>query len=64
MHHRRHEVSRDKVTFHYTKPQVDALLPETLRFSYFDGRLTLKPVRVTDPGTFVMYSAHPWRKVR
>lgn len=59
-----YEVSDDEVTFRYTYPEVDANPPETLRWSYFDGRLTLEVVDVTDTGARIIYSAHPWRKVR
>ena len=38
-----YEVHGDEVTFHYTKPVVDASPPETLRWSYYNGQLTWKP---------------------
>lgn len=38
--------------------------PETVRWSYFDGKLRLQNVTVADPGSKVLYAAHPWRKIR
>jgi C4-dicarboxylate-binding protein DctP len=59
-----YEVHGDEVTFHYTTPEVDASAPETLRWSYYGGRLTLTLVNVADRGARGIYAAHPWRKVR
>jgi TRAP-type C4-dicarboxylate transport system substrate-binding protein len=59
-----YEVHGDEVTFRYTKPVVDASSPETLHWSYYDGRLTLKIVDVADGGAKVIYTAHPWKRVR
>ena len=59
-----YEVRGDQVTFRYTYPEVDASAPETLRWSYFGGRLSFQPVDVVDIGALVMYTAHAWRKVR
>ena len=41
---------------------IDA--PETVRWSYFDGKLTLNNLIVADVGSRVLYAAHPWRKLR
>ena len=38
--------------------------PETVRWSYFDGLLRFTIVDVFDHGSRVLYSAHPWRKIR
>ena len=59
-----YEVSGNEVTFRYTHPRVDATAPEVLRWSYYDGRLSFKPVRIIDRGMRVVYSAHPWHKQR
>ena len=59
-----YEVRGDEVTFRYTKPVVDASSPETLRWSHYNGRLTLKEVDVGDGGARVIYTAHPWKRVR
>jgi TRAP-type C4-dicarboxylate transport system substrate-binding protein len=59
-----YEVHGNEVTFHYTKPMVDASPPETLSWSYYDGQLTLKVVDVADDGARGIYSVRPWRKVR
>ena len=59
-----YEVRGNEVTFHYTLPRVDATAPEVLRWSYYDGRLSFKPVRIIDRGMRVVYSAHPWHRQR
>jgi TRAP-type C4-dicarboxylate transport system substrate-binding protein len=59
-----YEVHGDEVTFRYTHPEVDANAPETLRWSYFQGQLTMEAVNVTDRGARIIYTAHPWRKLR
>jgi TRAP-type C4-dicarboxylate transport system substrate-binding protein len=38
--------------------------PETVQWSYFDGKLTLRALITADPASRVLYEAHPWRKVR
>ena len=38
--------------------------PETVKWSYFDGRLFFRIVIVADAGSRVLYEAHPWRKIR
>ncbi|MDA0160758.1 TRAP transporter substrate-binding protein [Solirubrobacter ginsenosidimutans] len=59
-----YEVRGNEVTFRYTHPRVDASAPEVLRWSYYGGRLSIKEVRVIDGGMSVVYTAHPWRRVR
>ncbi|HEX6022062.1 MAG TPA: TRAP transporter substrate-binding protein DctP [Solirubrobacter sp.] len=58
-----YEVRGHEVTFRYTYPPFDAGLVETLRWSYFGGRLSFEPVDVVDVGRQVLYTAHPWQKV-
>jgi len=43
---------------------ADASPSETLRWSYYQGRLTLRVVDVADAGARVIYTAHPWQKIR
>ena len=38
--------------------------PETVKWSYYDGQLTLQNLIVADSGSRVLYAAHPWRKIR
>jgi len=38
--------------------------PETVTWSYFNGLLRFRVVDVADPDSVVIYTAHPWRKVR
>lgn len=54
-------VDGDQLTFTFER---GGLLPEVVRWSYFDGDLTLSVVDVPDPGSRVIYNAHPWRRVR
>ncbi len=62
------EVHRDELTFvmlragAHGQNSVDA--PETVRWSYFDGKLILRNLIVADSGARVLYAAHPWRKIR
>lgn len=55
--------SGDRLTFRYLNPE-DAGTTETVRWSYYDGRLTFKLVDVADRSARAIYAAHPWRKVR
>ena len=41
---------------------VDA--PETVQWSFFEGKLTMKNLIVADSAARVLYAAHPWRKIR
>jgi hypothetical protein len=59
-----YQVHGDQVTFSYTLPEVDASPPETVRWSYYKGRLILQVADVADLGARVVYAAHPWQKVR
>jgi C4-dicarboxylate-binding protein DctP len=59
-----YQVHGDQVAFSYTFPVVDASPSETLRWSYYQGRLTLRVVDVADAGARVIYTAHPWQKIR
>ena len=54
----------DQVAFSYTFPVVDASPGDTRRWSYYKGRLTLQVVDVADAGARVIYTAHPWQKLR
>ena len=62
------EVHGDELTFvmlragTHGQNSVDA--PETVRWSYFDGKLILGNLIVADSGARVLYAAHPWRKIR
>jgi hypothetical protein len=38
--------------------------PETVRWSYFGGKLTLRSVTVADSASRVLYDAHPWARAR
>jgi TRAP-type C4-dicarboxylate transport system substrate-binding protein len=55
--------SGDRLTFRYLNPE-DAGTTETVRWSYYDGRLTFKLIDVADLSARAIYAAHPWRKVR
>jgi hypothetical protein len=59
-----YQVHGDQVAFSYTYPELDASPTETLRWSYYKGRLTLRVVDVLDDGSRVIYTAHPWQKTR
>jgi hypothetical protein len=53
-------VHGDEVTFTWSD---SGLTPETVRWSYLNGMLTLKVVDVQDTAGRIMYATHPWRKV-
>ena len=61
-------VHGNEVTFVMTSAGVHGensiAAPETVKWSYFDGKLTLKNVVVADPASRVLYAAHPWVKIR
>jgi len=59
-----YEIHGDEITFHYTRPAVDANPPEAWRWSSYQGRLTFEAVDVADLGSRIIHTAHPWRKVR
>jgi hypothetical protein len=54
-------VAGDEVTFTWS-PDT-GLTPQTVRWSYLNGLLTLTVVDVEDLGSRVIFSTHPWRKV-
>jgi TRAP-type C4-dicarboxylate transport system substrate-binding protein len=54
-------VRGDEVIFTWS-PDI-ALTPQTVRWSYLNGLLTLTVVNVEDGGSRVIFSAHPWRKI-
>jgi hypothetical protein len=63
----RYFVHGDEVTFVMlaagANGQAATSAPETVKWSYFDGRLTFKNVLVADAGSRVLYAAHPWVKI-
>jgi TRAP-type C4-dicarboxylate transport system substrate-binding protein len=59
-----YQVHGDQVAFSYTYPAVADNPTETLRWSYYKGRLTLQVVDVLDDGARVIYTAHPWQRIR
>jgi TRAP-type C4-dicarboxylate transport system substrate-binding protein len=54
-------VKGDEVTFSVSQKTGWSAV-ETVRWSYFDGQLTFAIVSVSDTGSRVIYTAHPWRK--
>ena len=38
--------------------------PETVKWSYYNRKLRFKIVQVADPDSKVLYTAHPWVKIR
>lgn len=38
--------------------------PETLKWSFYRDELRFRVVTVGDSSSVVLYTAHPWRKVR
>jgi hypothetical protein len=61
-------VHGDKAIFVMTSAGVHGensiAAPETVKWRFFDGKLTLKNVDVADGASRVLYAAHPWRKIR
>jgi TRAP-type C4-dicarboxylate transport system substrate-binding protein len=61
-------VKGDEVTFHWyqpsSQPSTSWSATETVRWSYFDGQLTFAIVDVGDSSSRVIYTAHPWRKIK
>jgi TRAP-type C4-dicarboxylate transport system substrate-binding protein len=56
-------VKGDEVTFFVSAgPSWSAT--ETVRWSYFGGQLTFAIVDVNDTSSRVIYTAHPWRKIK
>jgi hypothetical protein len=44
--------------------QNSVVAPELVKWSYFQRKLRFKIVRVADPDSVVIYTAHPWIKIR
>ena len=59
----RYVVKGDEVTFSVSQA-TGWSATETVRWSYFDGQLTFAIVDVSDTGSRVIYTAHPWRNDR
>lgn len=63
-----YEIHGDEIVFTMLKAGVNGenavAAPETLKLSYYRGELRFRIVTVTDPAAVVLYTAHPWRKVR
>jgi TRAP-type C4-dicarboxylate transport system substrate-binding protein len=61
-------VHGDEATFVMTSAGVHGqnsiAAPETVKWRFFDGKLTLKNVVVADNASRVIYATHPWRKIR
>ena len=58
-----YEVNGDLATFTFIKPVGNTIPPFTVRWSYYEGRLTWQPVDVSDLGLRIIFGAHPWKKV-
>jgi hypothetical protein len=58
-----YKVDGDHLTFTFLKPE-DVLAPETVRWSFYHGELSMTLVEVADDAGKALYAAHPWRKVR
>jgi TRAP-type C4-dicarboxylate transport system substrate-binding protein len=56
-------VRGDQVTFAIEQPTDSAGERETLKWSFYRGKLTFKVVDVADSGSRVIYTAHPWRRI-
>jgi TRAP-type C4-dicarboxylate transport system substrate-binding protein len=56
-------VHGDRVTFAIESPPDSKGERETLKWSYFRGKLTFQVVDVPDAGSRAIYTAHPWRRV-
>lgn len=56
-------VSGDQIRFVMTDAGGALVLPETVKWSYFNQQLRFALVDVADDASKVLYTAHPWRKV-
>jgi hypothetical protein len=56
-------VAGDTIRFVMTHAGGELTSPETVRWSYFNGRLRFTIVEVADSASRVLYAAHAWRKV-
>jgi hypothetical protein len=58
----------DEVVFTMLKAGVNGenpvAAPETLKWSFYRDELRFRVVTVSDSSSVVLYTAHPWRKVR
>jgi TRAP-type C4-dicarboxylate transport system substrate-binding protein len=63
-----YSIREDEIVFTYLKVgahgECAIEAPDTLRWSYFGGLLRFSVVNVVDPAAKVLYTAHPWRKIR
>ena len=63
-----YEIHGDQVVFTMLKAGVTGenpvAAPETLKWSFYRDELRFRVVTVADPAAVVLYTAHPWRKVR
>jgi TRAP-type C4-dicarboxylate transport system substrate-binding protein len=57
-------VKGDEVTFFWSQAGGTWKATETVRWSYFDGQLTFAIVDVADAGSRILYTTHPWRKIK
>jgi TRAP-type C4-dicarboxylate transport system substrate-binding protein len=61
-------VKGDEVTFFVSEPSSSPSsswsATETVRWNYFEGQLTFAIVDVGDTSSRVIYTAHPWRKIK
>jgi len=56
-------VRGDEVTFAIEQPPDANGVRETVKWSYYRGKLTFRIVDVAASGGRVIYTAHPWRKI-
>jgi TRAP-type C4-dicarboxylate transport system substrate-binding protein len=56
-------VNGDEIRFVMTHAGGAVVLPETVKWSYFNHQLRFTLVDVADNASKVLYTAHPWRKV-
>jgi hypothetical protein len=56
-------VHEDRVTFAIEHPDEAKGQRETLKWSYYRGKLTFQIVDVPDAGSRAIYTAHPWRRI-
>lgn len=54
----------DRVTFFFQSPNQLPGVRETVRWSYYRGELSFTIVSVADSAGKILYTAHPWRKIR
>ena len=63
-----YEIHGDEVVFTMLKAGVNGenaiTTPETLKWSFYRDELRFRVVTVGDSSSVVLYTAHPWRKVR